>query len=95
MLSLMVAFFLSIANMQFLVESDVMHRAKTNALMYSLSWGQLQHRSRNLLPSPTKKEIILEQGFLRESNGKPYGNVTAIVSLGSDNTTINAKIEIE
>ncbi len=95
--SLTIAFFLAVANMQFLLEADFMNRAKTNSLMHSLSWGQLQYRANRLTPSNRNTTVIVP-AIRRSGSGQykhSYNKVNSTVKLDVINNSLACDLKIE
>ncbi len=93
--SLMLAFFLAVANVSFIVENDFMTKAKQNAVMHALYNGQLEYRAKIFGRAPSQKNVTaVEAGFLRRNERGPYNNMTYNLKI-DDNETIHAAIDIQ
>lgn len=88
--SLMMAFFLAVSNVSFIVENDFMSKAKQNAVMHALAIGQLENRSQVL--GNTTNQKFVDAGSLRKSTGKGYSNVT--YNITQENENIEIRVEI-
>ncbi len=91
-LSLMVAFFLSIGNVHHLVEADFLNKAQSNAVLNTLQVGQLRYRDKTLNDTQTTHNGSI--GSLRSVANKDYSNVTYQIRLeDSSNITVNVTIK--
>ena len=88
--SLMVAFFLAVSNVSFIVENDFMTKVKQNAIMHALGVGQLAVRSKAL---KVNSSAIINPGYVRDFNDGTFNNMTYNVSY--KNGTINVDIEVK
>jgi hypothetical protein len=83
--------------MQFLLEADFMNRAKTNSLMHSLSWGQIQYRANKLTAKQNTTRIEVP-AIRRSGNDKykhSYNKVNSTVTLDVINNSLACDLKIE
>jgi hypothetical protein len=91
-ISLTIAFFFAVANMQFLLEGDFMNRAKTNAMMHSFTWGQLQYRTYRLTTANTN--VTIQTDYIRKSGNETYNRVESNISLDTATNSLNSTVQI-
>jgi len=60
---LMLAFFLAVSNVSFIVEGDFMSKAKQNAVIHALSIGQLEVRAKALTEG---NNTTMKPGYVRD-----------------------------
>ena len=89
--SLMVAFFMAIANVNFLVESDFLNKAYDNAAIHSLQYGQLGARSGTLTTAHNKTS--LNNVTLRVSSQRTT-TLKQDVEFVTDPSTLQSKISV-
>jgi hypothetical protein len=81
-----------VANMQFLLEGDFMNRAKTNAMMHSFTWGQLQYRTFRLTNKNTN--VTIKTNYIRKSGNETYNSIESNVSLDTTTNSLNSTVQI-
>lgn len=92
--SLMLSFFLSIANLQLLVEGDFMNKAMNNAMVHSLRFGQMAARAHELsLKVGEPNTAQLNAGYLRKINQRTSSELDYSIELTPDNQ-IHADIDV-
>jgi hypothetical protein len=93
--SLMMAFFLAVANVSYIVENDFMTKAKQNAVMHALHNGQLEYRAKNFgINSGQTNQTVIVAGNLRKNDRGAYNNMTYNLEIDK-NETIDATIDIK
>jgi hypothetical protein len=88
--SLMLAFFLAVSNVSFIVESDFMEKAKQNAVLHALTIGQLEVRATTLADGQTKN---VTAGVLRDFGDGTNNTVT--YNIAYEDSNINASVKIK
>ena len=91
--SLMLAFFLAVSNVSFIVENDFIAKANQNAVQHALAKGQLSYRAHTL--SPAHNNTVFNQGYLRDFHDGTYNNMTYNISLTNNNTSIDVDVQIK
>lgn len=91
-MSLMVAFFLAVANVHFLVEGDIMGKAMQNAVVHATQYGNLAKRS-NVLTSDNSG-TALSAGYLRRSGSALRSNITYDIKLENEASLLNVSVEV-
>ncbi|MCU0650883.1 MAG: hypothetical protein MUC52_01440 [Candidatus Omnitrophica bacterium] len=91
--SLMLAFFLAVSNVSYIVENDFISKANKNGVLHALARGQLAFRARTLTPS--KKKITVDPGYLRYFHDNTYNNMTYNITLTNNNTSIDVSVTIK
>jgi len=89
--SLMLAFFLAVSNVSFIVENDFMTKAKQNAIMHALGKGQLEVRAKTLNNIVNNTKV--NPGYLRKFNDGTYNNMTYNITY--ENNTIDVDVEVK
>ena len=95
--SLMLAFFLAVANVSYIVETDFMSKAKKNAVMHSFYVAQLQYRAKNFVApaaSHPPKKLDTTAGYLRKNGNGPYNNLTYNITIDS-HENIKSEVKIK
>jgi hypothetical protein len=85
--SLMLAFFLAVSNVSFIVENDFMSKAYNNAAMHALSEGQIFVRAGVMGPVPKVTAKKVNPGYLRDFHDGTFTNVSYNITYL--NTTVN------
>jgi hypothetical protein len=92
--SLMLAFFLAVSNVSFIVEDDFMSKANQNAVLHALAEGQLLFRTGILGPSPTRINQTTEnRGYLRDFHDGTRNNISYNITF--DNKTENIDVDVK
>jgi hypothetical protein len=91
--SLMLAFFLAVSNVSFIVENDFITKANQNAVLHALAKGQLAYRARSL--TSTKKNITVDPGFLRRFDDNTTNEMVYNINLTNNNTSIDVNVQIK
>lgn len=92
--SLMLAFFLAVSNVSFIVENDFMTKANQNAVLHALAKGQLSFRARTLWDAPGQRNITANPGYVRNFHDQTYNNVTYNITL-TNGTSIDVDVQIK
>jgi hypothetical protein len=92
--SLMMAFFLAVSNVSFIVENDFMTKANQNAVLHALAKGQLAYRARTLQDAPGQRRITADPGYVRNFHDNTYNNVTYNITL-ANGTSIDVDVQIK
>ena len=90
-LSLMVAFFLAVSNVNFLVDGDFTNKALDNAAIHSLQYGQLGARSGTLNAAHNKTS--LNNVTLRVSSQRTT-TLAQDIEFVTDPKTLQSKISV-
>lgn len=91
--SLMLAFFLAVSNVSFIVENDFMSKANQNAVLHALAKGQLAYRAKTL--TGTNKKITVDPGYVRDFHDGTFNNMNYNITLTNNNTSIDVDIQIK
>jgi hypothetical protein len=92
--SLMMAFFLAVSNVSYIVENDFMTKANQNAVLHALAQGQLAYRARTLRDAPGHRTITANPGYVRDFHDKTYNNMTYNITL-ANGTSIDVDVQIK
>jgi len=87
---LMLAFFLAVSNVSFIVEGDFMSKAKQNAVIHALSIGQLEVRAKALTEG---NNTTMKPGYVRDFHDTTYNNLTYNITYSHG--TIDADVEVK
>jgi hypothetical protein len=90
--SLMLAFFLAVSNVSFIVENDFISKANQNAVLHALAQGQLEYRAKTL--TKAKNSTSVDPGYLRKFDDNTTNNMTYNISL-TNNTSIDVDVQIK
>ena len=88
--SLMLAFFLAVSNVSFIVENDFMNKAKQNAVMHALSRGQLEVRAKSLAEG---NSTTVNAGHLRDFHDGSYNDITYNITYQGGNIDVDVKVK--
>jgi hypothetical protein len=92
--SLMMAFFLAVSNVSFIVENDFMAKANQNAVLHALAKGQLSFRARTLRDAPLHRRMTVDPGYVRYFHDQTYNNATYNITL-TNGTSIDVDVQIK
>lgn len=92
--SLMLAFFLAVSNVSFIVESDFMSKAYKNAEIHALTDGQLRVRAGEMGPNSTTNNITVNPGYLRDFRDGTYTNMSYNITYVFNNSTQSGDIDV-
>jgi hypothetical protein len=90
--SLMLAFFIAMSNVSFIVENDFMTKANQNAVLHALARGQLAFRAQSL--TAAHNTMTIDPGYLRDFHDKTFNNMTYNLTLIND-TTIDVEVRVK
>ncbi|HQO37397.1 MAG TPA: hypothetical protein PK107_01100 [Candidatus Omnitrophota bacterium] len=88
--SLMLAFFLAVSNVSFIVENDFMAKAKQNAVIHALSTGQLEVRAKTLTEG---NSTTVDPGYLRDFRDGTYNNMTYNITYDKGAIDVTVKVK--
>ncbi|HOU36126.1 MAG TPA: hypothetical protein PLJ26_07345 [Candidatus Omnitrophota bacterium] len=88
--SLMLAFFLAVSNVSFIVENDFMSKAKQNAVIHALSRGQLEVRAKTLSDGDSK---TVDSGYLRDFHDNTFNNLTYNINYSHGTIDVEVKVK--
>ena len=90
--SLMLAFFLAVSNVSFIVEHDFISKANQNAVLDALARGQLAYRAKTLTTKNNKAKV--NPGYLRDFHDGTFTNVSYNITL-TNVTNIDVDVQVK
>jgi hypothetical protein len=93
--SLMLAFFLAVSNVSFIVENDFMSKAKQNAVLHALGEGQLEVRSKqlNAIQNSSNMKSVLRQWGTGADSTNNIINSSIIYENATGNITVDVEVK--
>jgi hypothetical protein len=92
--SLMLAFFLAVANVSYIVENDFITKANQNAVLHALARGQLAYRAKTLRNTTAANHTTIDPGYLRDFHDQTFTNMTYDITL-INNTSIDVDVKFK
>lgn len=92
--SLMLAFFLAVSNVSYIIENDFITKANQNAVLHALARGQLSYRAKTLANITGLRRQTVYPGYLRDFRDGTFTNMTYNITL-INNATIDVNVQIK